>query len=596
MFKKVNVLLNKTTKILPPHESPKQLGDEFASYFNEKVEKIYQGLESNKQVTVESGNSTNNLPEPKCTITEFDFVHEEEILKYINESPGKTCLLDPIPTWFMKKNVHVFYPIVTDIVNGSLSSGTFPDSLKHAVVSPIIKKRSLKADKLKNYRPVSNIPYVSKVVEKFAINNITRFIKANDLGEIFQSAYKSIHSTETALHRVKDDIMKCMSQREGVCLVLLDLSSAFDTVSHKVLLRRLADEFGVQGSVLQWVESYLTGRTTRVCIDGVLSEPHVIRFGLPQGSIVGPSMFTIYTHPIGRIIRQFGISYHMYADDIQLYISFNPKDPASIASALHRLTECIKAIKIWMNNNMLKLNDDKTEFMVITPRHLKSHVPEVSLLLDGVTVSPTESVRNLGVIFDSEMSMAPHVRSLCTGLNFQLRNLSRIRRFLDYDTSHLVTRSIILQRLDYCNGLLLGCPKSEIQRLQRIQNWAAKVICKASKWDHVTPYLQQLHWLPIEDRITFKILVVVFKCLNDLMPGYLTQTVSLHEPARPGLRSESDTTCLFVHNTRGLLKSAESRSFTFSAPNIWNSLPKTIRESPSLSAFKKLLKTHLYPA
>lgn len=145
-------------------------------------------------------------------------------------------------------------------------------------------------------------------------------------------------------------------------------------------------------------------------------------------------MFVIYTHQIGKIIEQFGISYHIYADDIQLYISFNPKDHNSIVSALNRLSECIKAIKNWMNKNMLKLNEEKTEFMVITSPHLKRHMSPVSLLVEDSTISPSDSVRNLGVIFDSQMSMSPHVKSLCTNLNFQLRNISRIRRFLDYDT------------------------------------------------------------------------------------------------------------------------------------------------------------------
>ena len=253
---------------------------------------------------------------------------------------------------------------------------------------------------MKNYRPVSNIPCSSKSTEKFAINNINRYIEVNDLGEELQSAYKPKHSTETALYKVKDDIIKSICQHKGVYLVLLDLSSAFDT--YEMLLKRLVDVIGVRGNVLKWVQSYLSGRTTRMCIDKVLFDPSEINFGLPQSSIVGPSMFSIYIIPLGDIIRQFGISFHMYADDIQLYISFNPKNHRSTVAALDQISQCIKAIKIWTNNNMLKLNNEKTEFTVIASKNLKRFMSPVSLLVEGKTILPEDSVRNLGVVFDSQ--------------------------------------------------------------------------------------------------------------------------------------------------------------------------------------------------
>ena len=156
----------------------------------------------------------------------------------------------------MKQNVNIFVPVIADIINRSLSSGIFPDALKHAIITPLIKKQSLDASELKNYRPVLNIPYLSKIIEKFAINNINRYIEVNGLGEELQSAYKPKHSTETVLYKVKDDIMRSICQHEGVYLVLLDISSAFDTVHHELLLKRLVDVIGVRGNVSKWVQSY----------------------------------------------------------------------------------------------------------------------------------------------------------------------------------------------------------------------------------------------------------------------------------------------------------------------------------------------------
>ena len=319
-----------------------------------------------------------------------------------------------------------------------------------------------------------------------------------------------------------------------------------------------------------------------------------MHFGLPQGSIVGPSGFSIYTLPLGQIINSFGLYYHMYADDIQLYTTFDPKDPVSINSALSQLSLCIDALKNWMYENFLKLNDEKTEFFVAISPHLQRCMSPAFLRVGYIYIGPSDSIRNLGVIFDTHMSMNAHVRSLCSSLTFHLRNITRIRRFLDVDTCHLVVRSLILSRLDYGNSLFLGCSKSNIQRLQRIQNWAAKLVCQALKYDHATPYLNKLHWLPVEERITFKVLVLVYKCLSNTAPTYLCASLSRYCSLRSNLRSASDTTRLNVPSNIKSLKSTEEKSFFYAAPRMWNSLPVVIRSSSSLSVFRKSLKTYLF--
>ena len=220
-------------------------------------------------------------------------------------------------------------------------------------LSLILLSRNRLPTNLKNYRPVANIPFLSKLLEKHVSNCINEHMKKHNLGEDLQSAYRSAHSTETALLHVKDYIITSLRKQQGVFVVLLDLSAAFDTVEHSVLVKRMANETGLTGTALKWHISYFTGRMTRVCIDGVCSEPCIMNYGLPQGSIVGPGSFKIYTIPIGRIIRKHNISYHMYADDIQLFLSFNPEEHDSIQCALSKLSACITEIKLWMTNNTL---------------------------------------------------------------------------------------------------------------------------------------------------------------------------------------------------------------------------------------------------
>ena len=313
-------------------------------------------------------------------------------------------------------------------------------------------------------------------------------------------------------------------------------------------------------------------------------------------SIVGPKCFTIYTIPIGRIIKKYNLRYHIYADDIQIYISFNPSDPTSIQSALTILAACINEIRSWMTENMLKLNNDKTEFFVATSSHNKGLMPSVCLQVGDDIIKPSRTVRNLGIIFDDLMTMSTQISSLASSLTYHLRNITRIRRFLDTNTCSNIVRSLVLHKLDYGNALLLGANVTHLDRLQHLQNWAAKLIFCAKKYDHASLHLKELHWLPVRERILYKTLLYVYKCLNGQAPNYLTSCIDLYEQARTGLRSASDTTLLSIPKLNSsALHSASEKSFSLAAPELWNKLPISIRTANPITGFKKELKHHLFP-
>jgi hypothetical protein len=387
-------------------------------------------------------------------------------------------------------------------------------------------------------------------------------------------------------------LVHAIDNHRAVFLVLLDLSAAFDTIDHTVLLQRLSTVYGFSGNVLNWFQSYLFRRTCRVKVGNVYSKQQILDFGLPQGSCVGPKMFSFYTHPIADIIKRYNdVNFHCYAEDTQLYISFDPRVPGESEKALSVLTKCIDEVSGWMAQNMLCLNNDKTEFIIVAnPRFLNS-LSDISLRVGDTIINPRPHVRNLGVEFDSSLNMSHHVSTLCRSLNFHLRNLSRIRMFIDDATCHHAVRALITSRLDYSNSLLYGTATKEINRLQRLQNRAAKLIFNAPKYDHVSPYLQELHWLPVMERIEFKILVIVFKYFTDCAPSYIEDLISMYRPGRSGLRSGLDSRILSKPKTN--LVSAK-KGFYAAAPTLWDNLPHKIRHAKSLNEFKKMLKTHLY--
>ena len=210
-------------------------------------------------------------------------------------------------------------PVLTNIVNTSLSTGVMPDVLKIAAMTPTLKKHNADFTKYESFRPISNLKFVSKLVEKAVCVQLTDYITSNGLSETFQSAYKSFHSTETALLRVQNDILCALDRNESVILVLLDLSAAFDTVDHTLLVTRLSTCFGFQGTVLKWLKSYLSSRKLFVKVGNSHSSQRALKCGVPQGSVLGPLLYLLYTSPIADIINDHGLSYHLYADDTQLY-------------------------------------------------------------------------------------------------------------------------------------------------------------------------------------------------------------------------------------------------------------------------------------
>ena len=594
-YKVINKLLDKQygSDKLPNGESDVKVANNLQSYFQDKIHKIYQDITANIKDAPESAPK---IPRVDHRFTCFKFMLQDEVALVIKEMGTKSCESDPIPTWLFKNCMDELLPYVTLIVNLSLQTGSFPDNMKSAIVRATIKKAHLDADDLKNYRPISNLSFLSKVIEKCVHKQLTKYITDSSLYAEFQSGYRKAHSCETAVLKIHNDILLMVDKKKHVILMLLDLTAAFDTINHELLINKLKRSYGLDGHVINWIRSYLSERSVHVVVNGKKSESSWLTIGVPQGSILGPLLFILYTKELEDIARSYGFHIHLYADDTQIYFAF---DPRSDDDPLQKLIPCFRDIKDWMSKNYLKMNDTKTEIIELhgfKPRSdlIQSYPLDTDCIIRP-EFDPSLAPKNLGFYFDSKLNLDTQLQKVSTKCYINLRNLGRIGRHLTKDLKVQLVHSTVLSIMDNGNATYGGITSKQLNILQKIQNAAVRFVFGLygkQRREHISPYLKELHFLPVYYRIRFKIALLVFKCLNNLAPKYLADMIMPKKCSTQYIRRYNDFFLLESPPCPAYIKTYGA--FTYSAPSTWNELPYGIRCKNKLSEFKIALKTHYF--
>ena len=570
-------------KMLPEGDTEKSLSNKFVNYFDQKIENIYNGFNA------QSNDACSFLPEfPFNKMKKFELVDLTEIARVMKETKKTYSDNDPFPISDMEHalNFNEVINVYHKIVNMSLEQAVFPRSEKSAYVKPVFKGKG-DHQTLDSYRPISNLSFLSKIIELAVQKQLMAHLEKVNILPENQSAYRKGHSTETALVSVSNDLLKMLDNGKCGILILLDLSAAFDTVVHELLLEDMV-LIGIDDDVLKWFESYLSSRTFSVSIGTAKSESRQLTRGVPQGSVLGPISFSIYTIELSWILKRHDVKFKFFADDTQFYFIVE-----NMQNTMEKINVIMAEVRLWMDKKKLKLNESKTECMLVgTRRTLLNFSHFQTLYINNTEVEITKTVRNLGFIFDQQLTLRDQVQSVVKSGNYHLRNIAFIKRYLDEKTLKTLVNNYVVTRLDYCNSIYYNLPGCLLKRIQRIFNRAARLIMNKPPWERITPWLMKLHWLPIKARIEFKICVMTYLALSTDRPRYLKDyLIPFSIGTDVNLRHSTDRHRLSEPRANLVLG---TRAFENSAPRLYNKLPKDIKDSYNIEVFKKKLKTYLF--
>lgn len=519
-----------------------------------------------------------NMPEIACTF-QFTEVTAEDVEKLLNDLPSnKATGVDNVSATLLKMSAPVISSSLAHVLNKSLRTGRVPKDMKSARITAIFKKGN-RTD-TGNYRPISILPVISKLLEKLVHRQLYSYCTVNNLISEAQSGFRKGHSTETSLHRMTEQLFEGLNSGHCVGMVALDLKKAFDTVDHSIVVNKL-EYYGVRGVANEWFRSYLSNRTQFAQINGHLSDPENIETGVPQGSILGPLLFIIYVNDLSACLQHS--TANMYADDTAFYIG--NKDINIVRECLQEDTEYVHD---WLNSNKLSLNVSKTTSMIICNDQKRRTLDSdnLDITVRDETIEHSKCTPYLGIELDDRILFDKQLQRQIGKINRSIGALKRVSKYIPIETRKTLFNTIVLPHYDYCSTVWGSYCDSKLIRLQRTQNRAMRIILNEEPRCHVPPLLARTNFLSVNQRFYVNMCVTMWKVVHGHAPDHLVGMFPLQstQPRNMVTRSMAK---LDVN-----VGPSHPRSFRCRGSKAWNDLPLDLQTISTLSSFKYEIKKH----
>lgn len=470
------------------------------------------------------------------------------------------------------KFIKIIFPALNlyflHIINYILSSSKFPLSWKLAKIIPIPKKTN--PSDFSDYRPISVLPCLSKLCEKLMKDQIMVFLDSDDRVEIYklQSGFRANYSTTTALLNITEKIRENIDKKKASLLLFLDFSKAFNRIDHGILCRKLKEQFYFSNSACNLIFSYLTDRAQGVAVGNHISEFKQVFSGVPQGSILGPLLFTLYINDLWSVVKNSLV--HIFADDVQLLLDCDPKFPII---GVNLMNDDIKNVEEWAHLNRLSLNGGKTQAMAVYRKSVKDSFPPI--LLNGIPIPYVSTVKNLGLHISDDLSWDKHISYLCKKIFLILKRLYLIKHFLPLNTRLQLVKSLIVPQLLYCCEIFSGCSVACRDRLKISFHSALRFIYSLKRRDHISHLAPSVIGSDLNTFFKIRVLILLFKVIKYHCPSYLFEKIIFGQSSR--------SLCILFPPFSSL---AMDQSFLVRATRLWNKLPNCIKGFTAMSKFK----------
>ena len=585
LWSTLNVLVKGHTKSSPSYletggeflTKPKDIANHLNNYFINKIDKLKSTVQHND--TDLADRLINQIMEGKECIFDFKTVTVSKVELLLMNCKNKSPGVDFLDGRLLKPIVGIVAPVVTHIINLCLTKNIWLQGWKIAKIIPIPKNKKLQFSE-SNSRPISLLPILSKIMEKIVYEQIQSYFSNNYLFTDFQHAYRKKYSTTTAMTQMLDDWCNEITQKKMIGTVFLDFSAAFDILDHELLLAKLK-RYGFSSSALLIIKSYLSERWQMVYFNGSESDLKQVRHGVPQGSCLGPLLYSIFTNDFPLALKTARMT--MYADDTTIYLAERTIDGLN-----RKLSEEMKLVTEWVNCNGLILNVSKTTSMVIGSNYSLRSNPELNVMINNKLIKHVKEVKLLGIIIDRTLSWDMHIKRIITKIGNILSMIRRCSKYLTTQITKQVIQALVLSHMDYCTVVWSNTSLANIRKLQLIQNKAARVALMYGIRSNICQMHASLGWLDVKHRLSYLLMVFLKNIITTKMPYILYRKLSFSSNIH-NYSTRHAAGGYFI-----LPRALSQGTVLYRAMKEWNALPNYVIQQRNMVSFKMKLRDYYF--